>query len=88
MLINQTKVQIHHEKQFNEILTPQAMEFLEKLHHHFEERRKNLLEIRQQIQKKLNGGDICNFFQRQNMFGKEVGQLTSSREICGIEGLK
>ncbi|WP_339228701.1 malate synthase A [Oceanobacillus sp. FSL K6-2867] len=61
MLINQTKVQIHHEKQFNEILTPQAMEFLEKLHHHFEERRKNLLEIRQQIQKKLNGGRHLQF---------------------------
>lgn len=46
MLMNQTTVQINHENQFNEILTPQALEFLEKLHNYFEERRKNLLEIR------------------------------------------
>lgn len=61
MLMNQTTVQINHENQFNEILTPQALEFLEKLHHYFEERRKNLLEIRQQIQEKLNEGKQLQF---------------------------
>lgn len=61
MLMNQTTVQIEHESHFKDILTPQALEFLEKLHHHFEERRRNLLEIRQQIQEKLKEGKQLQF---------------------------
>ncbi|GGN61637.1 malate synthase A [Oceanobacillus indicireducens] len=70
MLTNQTSVsvQIEHEQTFPKILTPQALEFLGKLHEHFDERRRNLLEIRQQIQEKLNEG-------RQLQFLKETKHI-------------
>ncbi len=63
MLTNQSAVEIDHRETFPEILTPQALEFLEKLHTNFDERRRNLLEIRQQIQKKLNEGKHLKFLE-------------------------
>lgn len=66
MFTNQVGIQIKQEKTFPEILTPQALEFLEKLHYHFDERRRNLLEIRQQIQEKLNEGKSLQFLEETN----------------------
>lgn len=46
---------------FAEILNDQALDFLIKLHHQFEDRRQNLIEARAQLQKKLNDGALFNF---------------------------
>lgn len=54
MLMNQIAAQIVNEETFPEILTPQALNFLEKLHLHFDEKRRSLLEMRNQINEKLN----------------------------------
>ncbi|MDQ0351362.1 malate synthase [Alkalibacillus filiformis] len=44
-----------------EILTDEAVEFLVKLHRHFDERRQNLLNLRKERQKQLNEGQSLNF---------------------------
>lgn len=63
MFTEKTSVEIRHKAKFPEILTPQALEFLEKLHNHFDERRRNLLEIRRQIQLNLNEGKALDFLE-------------------------
>lgn len=63
MITNQSMIQIEHEEKFPSILTPQALAFLEKLHQHFDERRRNLLEIREQIQVRLNEGKALHFLE-------------------------
>lgn len=78
MLTNQSAVEIEHRETFPEILTPQALEFLEKLHTNFDERRRNLLEIRQQIQKKLNEGKYLKFLEETKHIRESewtVGQI-------------
>lgn len=78
MLTNQSAVEIEHRETFPEILTPQALEFLEKLHTNFDERRRNLLEIRQQIQKKLNEGKHLKFLEETKHIRESewtVGQI-------------
>lgn len=61
MLIKNTEVQITSEERYEEILTPEALEFIGKLHNHFDERRRNLLEIRKKLQEKLNEGGKLDF---------------------------
>ncbi|WP_067727194.1 malate synthase A [Oceanobacillus damuensis] len=61
MLMKSDTIRIHHEKQYEELLTPEALNFLEKLHNHFDERRRNLLEIRHQIQQRINEGKKLDF---------------------------
>ena len=63
MLINQATVKIRSENKFTEILTPQALDFLEKLHNHFNEQRIKRLEYRQQLQEELNGGKRLDFLE-------------------------
>lgn len=63
MLINQATVKIESENKFTEILTPQALDFLEKLHNHFNEQRIKQLEYRQQLQEELNGGKRLDFLE-------------------------
>ncbi|WP_087972649.1 malate synthase A [Oceanobacillus rekensis] len=63
MLIKSETIKIEHEKKYEELLTPEALNFIGKLHQHFDERRRNLLEIRQQIQQKLNEGKQLNFIE-------------------------
>ncbi|GIO24028.1 malate synthase A [Oceanobacillus sp. J11TS1] len=63
MLINQAKVQITHEKEFSEVLTPRALEFLGKLHSNFNEQRKKLLAHRQQLQNEINEGRQLRFLE-------------------------
>ncbi len=47
--------------EYSEMLTPCALEFLAMLHHRFESERKKLLQLRQEIQKKLDGGWLPEF---------------------------
>ncbi|SDQ27270.1 malate synthase A [Virgibacillus salinus] len=53
MLMKSEKVQInnHWGDKFDEVLTDDALNFIAKLHIHFEERRKRLLELRNELQK-------------------------------------
>ncbi|MCX2740274.1 malate synthase A [Pontibacter anaerobius] len=47
--------------EFENILTPDALEFLEMLHHKFEARRKELLQLRAGRQKTIDAGEPLNF---------------------------
>ena len=49
--------------EFAEILTPAALQFLEKLHHHFSERRMELLGKRQERQAAVNRGEMLGFLE-------------------------
>ncbi|MFZ0475266.1 MAG: malate synthase A [Halobacillus sp.] len=55
------KVEGHLDPGFEEILNQEALAFLESLHLHFEERRKQLLEKREEIQSKLDRGERPGF---------------------------
>jgi malate synthase len=46
---------------YDEILTPEALEFLAMLHRRFNSERKKLLQLRQEIQQKLDGGWLPEF---------------------------
>ncbi|MFC4558711.1 malate synthase A [Virgibacillus kekensis] len=48
-------------ERFDEILTDDALDFLEKLHHQFDQRRKSLLDLRTHIQENLNKGNQPDF---------------------------
>ncbi|MGY0693310.1 malate synthase A [Virgibacillus sp. FSP13] len=70
MLIKNGEIQIKGELKtgYDEILTDEALTFLEKLHHHFDERRKSLLAIREQIQENLNKGkQLCFLAETENI---------------------
>ncbi|WP_373893259.1 malate synthase A [Virgibacillus natechei] len=56
MLVKKTNAQINAQEKFAEILTPEAVEFLQKLHNNFDERRKTLLKVRKQTQQQFNEG--------------------------------
>lgn len=60
-MLKSSEIQIEHEQKFEEILTGDALEFLEKLHLHFDERRKNLLELRKHLQQNLDEGKKLDF---------------------------
>lgn len=51
------------EKQHNEILTPEALEFIEALHKNFNGERKRLLKAREIRQKELDNGQIPDFIE-------------------------
>lgn len=61
MLIKSNELQVYPEQQFEELLTPEALAFLQKLHQQFDERRQDLLTIRDQIQKRLDNGKKPDF---------------------------
>ena len=61
MLMKSSQIKVDHEQQFEEILTPEALEFLEKLHWEFDERRQYLLSIRELVQNNFNTGKKPNF---------------------------
>ncbi|HLT56787.1 MAG TPA: malate synthase A, partial [Bacillota bacterium] len=61
MLLTKPKIAVQSKKRYEEILTPKALAFLEKLHDHFDERRRNLLELRQHMQEELNKGKRLGF---------------------------
>src|SRR5699024_7034511 len=46
---------------FEEILSNDALNFLKKLHYHFNDRRLNLLKIRKELQQKINEGKQLDF---------------------------
>lgn len=48
-------------EEYAEILTPDALRFLAKLHRQFNERRKQLLARREEIQKRLDAGELPDF---------------------------
>ncbi|RKQ35507.1 malate synthase A [Oceanobacillus halophilus] len=60
-MLKNSEIQINGNQRFEEILTPGALEFLEKLHLHFNDRRKNLLELRKEKQQELNEGKKLDF---------------------------
>ncbi|MFC2947195.1 malate synthase A [Virgibacillus sediminis] len=60
MLVKATET-IGENKQFEGILTPGAMNFLQKLHQHFNQRRKELLQQRKEIQSKFDAGEKPDF---------------------------
>ncbi len=61
MLMKSEELTIIPEKKYEAILDPKAIEFIEKLHLHFNERRINLLKIRTQLQEKMNEGKKPDF---------------------------
>lgn len=61
MLLKKTNAQINDQEKFAEILTPEALEFLQKLHSNFDERRRTLLKMRKQTQQQFNEGEKPNF---------------------------
>ncbi|AXI08579.1 malate synthase A [Oceanobacillus zhaokaii] len=61
MLMKSETVKIKHDRKYENLLTPEVLVFLEKLHHHFDDRRRNLLEIRKQNQQKLKEGQKLDF---------------------------
>ncbi|WP_405102824.1 malate synthase A [Oceanobacillus sp. FSL H7-0719] len=88
MLMNQSTVEITHERQFSEILTPHALEFLEKLHRNFNEQRKHLLEYRQQLQEGLNEGKQLDFLKETKHIREgnwTIGQLPRDLQDRRVE---
>lgn len=88
MLMNQATAKVIHEKQFTEILTPDALEFLEKLHNNFNEQRKSLLEYRQERQQELNEGKQLQFLEETNQIREEdwtIGQLPKDLQDRRVE---
>ncbi|WP_284141152.1 malate synthase A [Virgibacillus sp. LDC-1] len=63
MLLEKSSLQIRGEifSHCEAVLTEEAREFLVKLHHRFNDRRKNLLAIRKQIQQKIKEGKQLDF---------------------------
>ena len=51
------------DEQFSTILTPPAIEFLVQLHRQFNERRLDLIEVRQRLQHRLNQGEKLDFLE-------------------------
>lgn len=67
-LLKDPSIEVAATEKFNDILTPEALEFVEKLHHHFNERRKKLLEIRMHLQEKLDEGkELCFLKETENI---------------------
>jgi malate synthase len=62
-MIHTTTLQVHsdYHEGFAEILTPEALQFLSELHHHFNGRRKQLLEARKARQALLDQGVLPDF---------------------------
>ncbi|WP_156288466.1 malate synthase A [Oceanobacillus salinisoli] len=60
-MLKNSEIQIENELKYEEILTPGALEFIEKLHLHFDERRRNLLKRRMEGQQELNRGKKLHF---------------------------
>ncbi|HEX6202517.1 MAG TPA: malate synthase A, partial [Thermoanaerobaculia bacterium] len=48
-------------ERFDEVLTPEALEFLADLHHHFAEARRGLLDRRNERQRDFEGGELPTF---------------------------
>ncbi|MHA6251848.1 malate synthase A [Oceanobacillus sp. CAU 1775] len=63
MVINQATVKVNHEQKYAEILTPEALGFLEKLHLNFNDQRKALLEKRKELQEEINNGKELQFLE-------------------------
>ncbi|MBP1969484.1 malate synthase [Virgibacillus natechei] len=61
MLIKNSNVQVKNQEKFAEVLTPEALEFLQKLHNNFDERRRTLLKMRNQTQEQFNKGQKPDF---------------------------
>lgn len=52
-----------YDSRFNEILTDDALNFLKKLHYHFNQQRLNLLQTRQELQQKISEGQTLHFLE-------------------------
>lgn len=61
VMLNTSEIKSNQKNRFGEILTPEAMEFIEQLHYHFDERRRGLLKRREELQQKLNQGMTLDF---------------------------
>ncbi|CEI82711.1 Malate synthase A [Oceanobacillus oncorhynchi] len=88
MLMNQATVQIFYEKEFPEILTPEALKFLGKLHSNFNNQRKKLLEYRQQLQKEINEGKQLQFLEDKKHIREgnwTIGQLPKDLQDRRVE---
>ncbi|WP_085991424.1 malate synthase A [Oceanobacillus senegalensis] len=55
-MLKNSEIQINSEQKYEEVLTPGAISFLQRLHLHFDERRRDLLARRHQRQQELNNG--------------------------------
>ncbi len=64
VMLNTSEIKADQRKRFGEILTPGAVEFIEKLHFHFDERRRELLKKREELQQELNKGKTLDFLKQ------------------------
>lgn len=76
MLMKNTELLIKNEQRFEEILTKEALDFLEKLHTQFDERRNYLLEIRSYLQQKLNKGGKLDFLTETKKVREEAWTIS------------
>ena len=61
MLMKSKELRVNPEQSFEDVLTPEALAFLQKLHQRFDERRQYLLTIRELVQTNLNNGKKPDF---------------------------
>ncbi|GAB3818748.1 malate synthase A [Pontibacter rugosus] len=75
-------------KGFDQILTPQALEFLEMLHHKFEPRRQELLKRRTKQQEKLHHGHTLDFLPETKEVRSsswKVGSIPDDMQLRRVE---
>ena len=75
-------------EQTNEILTPEALEFVLALHEKFDARRKELLEARQERQKRLDAGEKLDFLPETKHIREGDWVIAPLQMTCKIAVLK
>ncbi|MFC3041359.1 malate synthase A [Virgibacillus xinjiangensis] len=87
MIIN-TAERTESERKYENILTPEAMEFLERLHNEFNMRRKELLKQREEVQQQFDQGGKPDFLEETKWIreGKwEIDQLPKDLQDRRVE---
>lgn len=74
--------------EFEEILTPGALEFVAKLARNFTDRRDTLLHNRKRRQKELDAGEKLDFLKETEEIRNSSGRSTPFLMTCGIGGWK
>ncbi|WP_313089910.1 malate synthase A [Chryseobacterium flavum] len=75
-----TQLKINHPEQFEEVLTPDLIEFLVVLHQNFNDRRSGLLEERKKAQKEFDRGNLPGFLKETEEIRKGEWKCASLPE--------
>ena len=71
-------------KEFSEILTPEALQFVGHLAREFEDRRQSLLERRRTVQAEIDSGKLPDFL--PDRYGKVNGKSLRYQTTCRTVG--